>query len=367
MANDFKVILSAVIRPEELKKELDNFFNSYKAPISAGGVSGSSSGSGSGSGNSSQLSSIQKLMQEDEKRFQNLGKLQSQAYAEDAKRTAQTQADIQKLGNMQLQAAEANKKFDADEITSQEKLNAEFTKYQQQVDVFLAKTQNRDLSKPGASEALGVRTDMQGLLNGQATPEAVAQLDALGNKAKVADANFQGLNATTQTFNDKLVQTIKSSIQTALSIGLIYNALGQLKEGIQYVIDLNKEMTNIQLVTGQSSESLNEMARGYNRVAGEMGSTTLEIAKTSTEFIRQGRNATETAELIKQSTILQKLGNMEATDATEKLTATMNGFQMEVSETAEAVDKLVNNIARTYRNIWKISIDKYKYICYSNF
>lgn len=41
----------------------------------------------------------------------------------------------------------------------------------------------------------------------------------------------------------------------------------------------------------------------------------------SLEWLRQGRTAEQTTELLTQSTKLSKLGAIEASDATEKLTA----------------------------------------------
>lgn len=69
----------------------------------------------------------------------------------------------------------------------------------------------------------------------------------------------------------------------------------------------------------------------------------------SLEFVRQGKTAEETAILIKNSTMMAKLGNMEMADSSESLTSIMNGFKMEVEETGDAVSKLVaiDNVAST--------------------
>ena len=40
--------------------------------------------------------------------------------------------------------------------------------------------------------------------------------------------------------------------------------------------------------------------------------------------------------------MLSKLGMMEASEATEKLTATLNGYKFEAEDATEVVDKLVN-------------------------
>lgn len=50
--------------------------------------------------------------------------------------------------------------------------------------------------------------------------------------------------------------------------------------------------------------------------------------------------------------MLSKLGNIDAATSTDRLTSIMNGFKLEVKDTSTVIDKLVNKIARTYRNIW---------------
>lgn len=143
------------------------------------------------------------------------------------------------------------------------------------------------------------------------------------------------------TWTDGLGNAIQRTLQYATSTALLYGAMNQLRQGFQYIVDLNKEMVNIQLVTGGSSEEINSMAMEYNGLAREMGATTLQIAAGSLEFIRQGKSAEETAILIKNSTMMSKLGNMEAAESTDRLTSIMNGFKLEAEETGLVIDKLI--------------------------
>ncbi len=234
MANDFKIILSSTVNTTQLKTDLDNFFKGYKAPPVSVGGSGTSG-----------LGSTTYKTQKD---------------------------DVDKL-------AQAEAKRAAKAIADQEKLNAAFAKYQTQVDVFLAKTQNRDLSLPGAQGALDVRNQMQTVLNGPVTPEAVAQLDKFNAAGKVADANFQGLNATLKNTGLNLLDVAKNMGLTISAMQLIQFALQQIGDGINYIKSLDKELTNTALVTGQSRDSLVELGKEYNNTAREMGVTTLEVAK----------------------------------------------------------------------------------------
>lgn len=393
MANDFKIVLSAAVNPEQLKKELDNFFGSYKAQIL---TNGSSTGSSSSSSNSNSS----KMKFDDEMKYiaaQDKANQMNQKFdADRIKReqeyiAMQEEANLmnqnydkskikaeQDYANMLNQAYAQNQKIDDAKIADQEKLNQEFAKYQQQVDIFMTKNQNRDWNKPGASEALGVRTDMQGVLNGTVTPEAVERLSELKNEAKLVDANFQGLNVTTKTFGSQLMDGIKSMAQAAIGIGLVYSALNELKQGFQYIIDLSKEMNNIRVLQvdgAKSAEDINNLATSYNNLAQELSVTTKEVAQGSVEWLRQGKSISETQELVRSTMMLSKLGALEAGEATNDLTSIMNGYALETKDAEGIVSKLVavDNVAATsagkdlpeYMETYReITLDRIEHICY---
>ena len=45
---------------------------------------------------------------------------------------------------------------------------------------------------------------------------------------------------------------------------------------------------------------------------------------------------------MKSTLMLSKLGNMEAAEATEKLTSTLNGFKLEAEDASLVVDKMID-------------------------
>lgn len=60
----------------------------------------------------------------------------------------------------------------------------------------------------------------------------------------------------------------------------------------------------------------------------------------------------ETNELLRSSIMLAKLGNMETEAATEKLTSTLNGYNLETEKSVDIISKLiaVDNVAATSVN-----------------
>lgn len=147
-------------------------------------------------------------------------------------------------------------------------------------------------------------------------------------------------------------RALKQSIAYTLSLGLIRKAQDILNDSIQYAIDLNTEMTKIlylQVEGAKTSDEINTLAEAYNKLGQEMGVSTLEVAKGSVEWLRQGRTVEETTKLMNSSLMLAKLGNLSAADSTEYLTAVLNSYKMTAEEAASVVDKLVevDNIAAT--------------------
>ena len=153
-------------------------------------------------------------------------------------------------------------------------------------------------------------------------------------------ARQQALAKNTNTLSDKLNKLVKNVIQYSLAQKVVNESLRAGRYILNEVIELNKTMTDIQVVTGNTREETTELAGSYAELGNELGQTTQSIAESSTEWLRQGKTVSETNELVKQSAMLARLGAIENAQATEYLTSTLNGYQMEASEASHVVDAL---------------------------
>ena len=80
----------------------------------------------------------------------------------------------------------------------------------------------------------------------------------------------------------------------------------------------------------------------YNDLGQELGSVTSDVAKSADSWLRQGRSMSETNQLIKDSMVLSKDAQMSSEDASEVLTATLNGFQMNADQASKVNDILTS-------------------------
>ena len=115
-----------------------------------------------------------------------------------------------------------------------------------------------------------------------------------------------------------------------------------IKEAVNEVKELNKAQTDLQIVTGKSNAEMVSLMNKYNELAKDMSVTTKNITSSADEWLRQGKSVAETNELIKDSVILAKVGQIDEAEATKYLTSAMNGFKAETSDVIGIVDKLTN-------------------------
>lgn len=109
---------------------------------------------------------------------------------------------------------------------------------------------------------------------------------------------------------------------------------------IQQAIGLDKVITNLRIVTGDSKNTTRQLVNEYANLGKAIGVSTAEVASSAVEWLRQGYQTAEVLDLVKSSMYLSKLGMMDASTATQSLTSALKGFKMQATESMDVVDKL---------------------------
>lgn len=267
-----------------------------------------------------------------------------------------TQEIINNQREREAEIAERNKKID--QQAAQERIQ-QLNSYKQQISLIEQIGQNeRKIVELGSQKGSNNVKEIQQLK--QKTIERINELKAIQNsvaltdeqKDKIARAKQEQARLTqevretskqmqnTGNSADSLgskIKNIASYLGTFMIIGQIQRAMSDAVETIK---DLDKAFTDIQLVTQSSNEEIHNLQQNYNELAKSMSSTTQEVAEGATEWLRQGYTLEQTNELLRSTMVLSKVGAIESSQATELLTASLNGMKMEAKDAMSIVDKV---------------------------
>jgi hypothetical protein len=251
-------------------------------------------------------------------------------------------------------AEEENAKITEQAKLAEQQLSLEIQKRSGQLDLMAAKNAGAYNSAP-VQEALMAEKEID--IAYQAGTATRIELAAAQNNVNMAYQKQVVAASSARTATDDFTKSIEKDIlkvaQWMVATTLIYGSLRQISEGVQYIKDLNVELTNIQLVTNMNAEQVGNLAIQYNNLARSLGVTTLAVTEGALSWQRQGKSIEDTNILLKASMMLSKLGNLDAATATDRLTASLNGYKLEAKDAMGIIDKLVN-----LDNNWATSVDE---------
>lgn len=178
-----------------------------------------------------------------------------------------------------------------------------------------------------------------------------AKIDVeIGNGQQIRNASDQvnRLNQTvhhTDTFFGKLKSTITNTFSAGkiamTSYLFVLNEIRKAGQNAkQATEDINKSVTDLQIATNMSRDSVKDLVKGYNDYGKALGSTTTQITSAADDYFRAGKTLNEAQSLIKDSIMLSKLGQISSGEATEDLLAVMNGYAMSIDEVGHALDAM---------------------------
>ena len=145
--------------------------------------------------------------------------------------------------------------------------------------------------------------------------------------------------ADIETWGDKFKKTFAGKVRSALAATVTAVVTKYLREIYTSVVEIDKAVVNLQIATGKSRSEVQALIKDYAQLAKQLGATVTDVADGADTWLRQGYSADEANTLIANSTMLSKLGQMEATEAATALTSAMKGYNVTVEDSIRIVDK----------------------------
>lgn len=122
---------------------------------------------------------------------------------------------------------------------------------------------------------------------------------------------------------------------------VFYSAIHQVQQGISFINEMNKTMTNIAMITGMTSEQTQELMKNYSELAGALHETTSSLSQASEEFLRSGNSIDDTNKLLQASTVMSKIAGQSQQESAQALISVMNSYKLSASDMIGVVDKMV--------------------------
>lgn len=160
------------------------------------------------------------------------------------------------------------------------------------------------------------------------------ELDKVKNNVSLYKQEVQKASTFTGIFGQSVLDAAKKFTTWYLLAGVVTGFIRSLKNGIKTIVDLNKTMTEISVVTGMNQKEVANLAKEYQELGKSVNIAASEIATGATEFYRQGLKEQVMNKLI-ATTKYAKISNLEFTESAEILTATVNSMNIDIKRASD--------------------------------
>ena len=150
----------------------------------------------------------------------------------------------------------------------------------------------------------------------------------------------------TQQLNKEL-SDIQNKVSYFFSLTNSVNLLKRtIRSAYNTVKELDKAMTETAVVTKFDIGDMWDQLPRYTEAANKLGTTTLGAYETMTLFYQQGLKTNQVFEIGTETMKMARIAGMQYEDATNKMTAALRGFNMELNETsAQRVNDVYSQLA----------------------
>lgn len=147
---------------------------------------------------------------------------------------------------------------------------------------------------------------------------------------------------------DKIMNTLGNTVRWGLIASAFASIMNAAHQSAQYVSDLDRSLTNIMMVSGETRDNMNEFARQANQVAQRLGGTTVQMTEATKVFIQQGYSLNQASQLGEYAVHLANVSEQDSAMASDEITAYMNAFKIPIEDMGNAISKwakVANNAA----------------------
>ena len=143
----------------------------------------------------------------------------------------------------------------------------------------------------------------------------------------------------THSLINSMGTTMMNTVKWGIASSVMNNFTQSVSQAFQYVKSLDSALTDIRIVTGDSTEQMAQFADQANRAAQELGRSTMDYSKAALTFYQQGLSDEDVAARTEATLKAQNITGA-GQEMADYLTAVWNGYKVANEEAELYVDKL---------------------------
>lgn len=182
--------------------------------------------------------------------------------------------------------------------------------------------------------------------SGKTINDIYASFSKAGAQGQVA---FSQMARSVFTTNQQLKQThslinqmgttMVNTIKWGIASSVMNTFTSSVQNAFTYVENLEKSLTNIRIVTGDSQEKMDQFADSANRAAQELGRSTMDYSKAALTFYQQGLGD-EDVQARTEAVLKAQNITGAGSEMADYMTAVWNGYKVANEQAQLYVDKL---------------------------
>jgi hypothetical protein len=244
---------------------------------------------------------------------------------------AETEAELNRISQA------LNRVQDSSRIRQQNQaLEQQLQLYQRQAEIqvrALRNNPNKIISSDQQTALTNYLNNVRSLST--SNPELQQQMRQLGLDFREISSQTVTAGRNAMTFGQALQTAFEKFPIWMVASTAFFQTFNFFKDGINYVNELNKSLTEISIVTGQNQQQVAALAEQYNKLGQSMGVTTDDITKEAAELYRQGLTEDQVATRMKTITEYAKISSLDTKTASEIMTAAINSMGVSAQKAAD--------------------------------
>ena len=168
-----------------------------------------------------------------------------------------------------------------------------------------------------------------------------AQVKNIGDEFIRTSSVIRTAGEDTRTLADRfgsLTGKFSMWFSTTRIIMMVYT---NIRKMISASIELDKSMTQLQIVTKENDEAMTKFGNSAADAARRIGSSITDFVSSATTYARLGYSLNESSQLAEFTAMLQNVGNIDVSEAQDAITSIVKAFNIGTDQIESVMDKMV--------------------------